>query len=60
LFVTKSQALVSVSTVQTALTMSAECAFGTCACFPPPSLSVSMWAAMADFEFCGDFSFIYF
>jgi hypothetical protein len=49
-----------VSAVRTALMMSADHAFDSHVCFPPPSLSVSTWAAMADFEFCGNVTCFYF
>jgi hypothetical protein len=48
-----------VSTVRMAMTMSVDYEIDICACFPLPSSSVSMWAAMADFEFCGDVIFYF-
>ena len=48
-----------VSAVRMASMTSADCAFDVHACFPPPSSSVSMWSAMADFEFCGDVIFYF-
>jgi hypothetical protein len=48
-----------VSTVRTAMMMSADCEFDIHAHFPPPSSSVSMWSAMAEFELCGDVIFVF-
>jgi hypothetical protein len=48
-----------VSTVRIATIISIYYEFDSYVYFPPPSSSVSMWAAMADFEFCGDVIFIF-